>query len=208
MYYLEKTVLNPPNINTKVLSILTLLFFIAALLFGGYLISHKEGRISSSKFTISQALAYGNKAIMITFFILAAITTLVLHYIRGGGKFSLYLRFFLIILGYILLITVIYVTVEINNKLHFAFAGTIFLSFLLVVLVISNLFNRYLDPDNNLLIPMDFNTILIISTFILLLVFGVFEADTAHEFNNIVFASSENITVLLNLVPVIYLGFI
>ena len=208
MYYLEKTVLNPPNINTKVLSILTLLFFLSALLLGGYLVSTKKGQINPEKFTISQALAYGEKPVMITLFVLAAITTLLLHYLRGGDKFLLYLRLFLITVTYSLIIAVIYVTVSVNNDIHFKFAGTIFLCQLLVVFVVSHLINRYLDPDNNLLIPIDFNIVLIISSFMLLIVYGIFESDETSEFNNIVFASSENITVLLNLIPVIYLGFI
>ena len=208
MYYLEKTVLNPPSINTKVLSILTLLFFLSALLLGGYLVSTKKGEINPDKFTISQALAYGEKPVMITFFVLAGITTLLLNHCRGGDNFSLYLRYFLIILTYALIVTIIYVTVGVNKVAHFKFAGTIFLSQILVVFIVSNLFNKYLDPDNNLLIPIDFNIILIISCFVLLLVFGIFESDDYSEFNNIVFASSENITVLLNLVPILYLGFI
>ena len=145
---------------------------------------------------------------MITLFVLSAITTLLLHYLRGGDKFLLYLRLFLITVTFILIITIIYVTVSFDKDIHFKFAGTIFLCQLLTVFIVSHLINRYLDPDNNLLIPIDFNVILIISSFVLLLVYGIFESDDAYEFNNIVFASSENITVLLNLIPVIYLGFI
>lgn len=208
MKYLDRSVLNPPNINSKVLSILTLLFFLAALLFGGYVTSLKKGEIDEERFTISQALAYGEKGIMITFFLLTMVTTLLLNYVRGGEKFLLYLRYFLITTYYILIIIIIYITTEVNKSLHFKFAGTIFLFQLLVVLIISNLFNQYLDPDCNLLIAIDYNIILIFCSFILLIIFGIFEEDDSNEFDNIVFASNENITVFLNLVPLLYLGFV
>lgn len=208
MKYLEKSVLNPVNVNSKTLSILTLLFFISALLFGAYIASLDKGQIDKDRFTISQALAYGVKPIMITFFSLAMITTLLLNYVRGGEKFLLYLRYLFTFISYSLIITIIYVTVDKNKNLHFKFAGVIFLCQLLYVFIVIYLFNKYLNPNTNLLIPLDFNVIMIIFSFSLLLVFGIFEEDDTSEFNNIVFASNENITVLLNLIPILYLGFV
>ena len=208
MRYLQRSVFNPVNINSKVLSILTLLFFLSALIFGAYVSSIDKGQVDIERFTISQALAYGEKGIMITFFFLALVTTLLLNYVRGGEKYLLYLRYFLISVSYILIITIIYVTTDINKSLHFKFAGTIFLFQLLVVLIISGLFNQYLDPDCDLLIAIDYNIILIFCSFILLIIFGIFEEDDTNEFDNIVFATNENITVFLNLLPILYLGFV
>jgi len=208
MRYLKNNILNPVTINTKLLSILTLLFFICALLLGSYLFSFKEGQISGSKFTISQALAYSNKAIAITLFGLSLISALLLNYARGGDKFSLYLRYFLISVSYILIITIIFITVKENRKLHFNLAGIIFLFQFLYILIVSNLYNRYLNPDCDLLIAIDFNIILAICSFVLLVVFGIFEDDETAELDNVVFASSENLTVFLNLLPMLYLGFI
>lgn len=208
MRYLEKSVFNPVSNNSRALSLLTLIFFLSGLLLGAYLVATEDGQISPEKFTISQALAYGEKPIMIPLFALTMISTLLLNYVRGGEKFNLYLRYFLTILTYSLIITIVFVTVNKNKSLHFKFAGTIFLSQLLYVLIVSNLFNRYLDPDCNLLIAIDYNVILVICAFVLLLVFGIFEEDDTSEFQNIMFASSENFTVLLNLVPIIFLGFV
>lgn len=208
MRYLQTSVFNPVNINSKVLSILTLLFFLAALVFGAYIAALDKGQIDAQRFTISQALAHGEKSIMITFFALAYLTTILLNYVRGGNKFTLYLRYFLISLFYSLIIVIIYITTEKNKALHYKFAGTIFLCQLLVVLIISNLFNQYLHPDCSLLIAIDFNIILIICSFILLIIFGIFDDEDNNEFDNIVFASNENITVFLNLLPILYLGFV
>jgi hypothetical protein len=208
MRYLERNIFNPVTNNSRALSLITLIFFLSALLLGAYLVSTEKGEIDPSKFTISQALAFGEKPIMIPLFALAMITTLLLNYVRGGEKFLLYLRYFLILLSYSLIIAIIYITTYKNKSLHYKFAGLIFLCQLLYVFVVSHLFNRYLDPDCNLLIAIDYNVILIICAFVLLVVFGIFEEDDSSEFENIIFASSENITVFLNLLPILYLGFV
>lgn len=208
MKYLDKNVLKKPDINSKVLSLLILIFFLSALGFGAYLISYKEDKIDVDQFTISQALAHGSKPIMIVLFILAFICTLVLNYIRGGEKNILYLRYLLIFIPYALLITIIYVTTDVNKSLHFKFAGTIFLTQLLYLFTISYIFNKYLDKDCNLLIALDFNIILVICSFVLLLIFGIYDEDDTSEFRSIIFASSENLTVFLNLLPALYLGFV
>ncbi len=206
--YKEYYFLNKPNINTKFLSILTIIFFISAILFGGYLISYQKGQIDDEHFTISRSLANGNKPIMIVFVLLALITNLLLNYVRGGKKELLYLRYFLIFVSYSLIISIMYLTVAFNKSLHFKLAGTIFLFQVLVVFIISYLFNNYLDKDNDLLIPIDLNNILIIVCFTLLLIFGIFDPSDTCEFRNAMFASSENAMVLLNFIPILYLGFI
>lgn len=208
MRYLEKNIFNPVNNNSRALSLVSLIFFLSALLLGAYLPSSKKGEISEEKFTISQALAFGQKPIMITLFILAMISTLILNKVRGGDNFLLYLRYLLIIISYISIVTIIYITTFKNKSLHYKFAGTIFLSQLLYVFIVSHLFNKYLEPDCDLLIAIDYNVILIICAFTLLVIFGIFEEDDSSDFNNIIFASSENITVFLNLLPILYLGFV
>jgi hypothetical protein len=208
MRYLERNTFKPVNINSQVLAILTLIFFLAALLLGAYLISAKKGEIDPDKFTISQALAFGEKGIMIPLFALAMITTLLLNKVRGGEKFLLYFRYLLILISYSFVITIIFVTTYENKSLHYKLAGVIFLCQLLYVLTVSNLFNKYLDPDCGLLTAIDYNVILIISAFALLVVFGIFEEDDSSDFQNVIFASSENITVFLNLLPVLFLGFV
>ena len=201
-------IFNPPNNNTKALSIVILLSFLAALLGGGYAVSAEKGKISEDEFTISQALGNGNKYIMITFFVITLISSILLTYMRGGPLISLYSRIFLYLLAYSLIIVIMWVTVPKDKALHFKFAGTIFTAQLLVVLIITYLFNRYLDCHDKRLIVLDYNLILIFSSFILLLVFGIFDEDDKSEFRNVIFASNENITVLLNLIPILYLGFI
>ena len=208
MKYLDKTILNKVNINSKALSLLVVLFFLSALGLGGYLVSYDKGKIDADQFTISQALAFGSKPIMITLFLLSFICTILLNYVRGGEKNLLYLRYLLTFIPYAFIIVIIYVTADVNKSLHFKFAGTIFLTQLLFVFVVSYLFNQYLDEDCNLLIPLDFNIVLIICSFVLLLVFGIYNEDDSSEFRSIIFATSENLTVFLNLLPILYLGFI
>lgn len=201
-------ILNPATNKTAILSIAILISFLIALVVGAYMFSLADNKIDKDRFTISQALAYGNKPIMITFFIISLILTLYLNYLRGGPAWSLYLRYLFFTLAYAFVIVIIYVTTEKNKELHFRFAGTTFTLLLINVLVISYLFNYYLKERPNLITAIDYNIILIVISFVLLAVFGVFDPNDNSEFRNIIFASNENITVFLNLLPTFYLGFI
>lgn len=207
MIFLNKS-LTSPDINSKVLATLAILFFVSSLGLGGYLAAYEEDKIDKDHFTISQSLAYGTKEIMIPLYVLSFICLFLLNSVRGGDRNLLYFRYLMITITYSLLIVIMFVTVEKNKALHYEFAGTIFLSQLLFIFSIAYIFNNYLETTSNLLIPLDFNVILVVCAFILLLLFGIYNEDDTYEFKTIVFASSENATVILNLIPIFYLGFI
>lgn len=210
MFYDTKNdtlILRPPNFQTRVLSIIVLLSFILAML-AAYLISLNKDKIDTSKFTVSQALAHGSKEIMVPLFAVAMIANIMLNYIRGGDKYFLAFRIVCLLIIYPMIISLVWITVEKDKAKHFHLAGTIFTFITVYIFVVSYLFNRYLYGYNADKMLLDLNIVLLFSSFILLLVFGIFDESDKSEFNSIMFAGNENITIFLNFVPLFYLGFV
>ena len=161
----------PPTDITKIISSSAVILFLIAIGLGGYFVSEENGYISNDKFTISDAIAHGNKPVMITFFTLSYLLVIYLIYIRGPKKYINY-RILLLILMYALLITIIYITVQKNCNLHYAFAGIIFISNLLFVLSTMIIYNEYLKNKNNYLVYiLDINIVLAFVAFITAAVF-------------------------------------
>lgn len=182
-------VLNKPTISTKILSSLGVLFFLIALGLGSYLVSHKKNEIDEDKFTISQSLAFGNKPVMVTFYTLAYILLILLVLFRGGQKSMMYIRLFLLILSYSLLITIIWITTYRNKKQHYIFAAIIFISNLLFQLITLISFYNYVNRKKTLIGAG------IIQLLIVILLF-VFLAKSLHsKLYSQLFASFENVTV-------------
>lgn len=201
-------ILRPPNFQTRVLAIIVLLSFIAAMLGAAYLVALDKDQIDSHKFTISQALAHGSKEIMVPLFIVALFATVLLNYIRGGEPYLLVFRIMCTFLIYTMMIALIWITVEEDKATHFHIAGTIFTFITVYIFAITYLFNNYLPGYNADKMLLDLNMVLLYCSFVLLLVFGIFDESDKSEFNSIMFAGNENITVFLNFVPLFYLGFI
>lgn len=201
-------ILRPPNFQTRVLAIIILLSFIAAMLGGAYMVALDKDQINSHKFTISQALAYGSKEIMVPLFIVSLLATILLNYIRGGETYLLIFRILLATFFYTMMIALIWVTVEEDKATHFNIAGTIFTFITIYIFTVTYLFNDYLPGYNADKMLLDLNMVFLYCSFVLLLVFGIFDENDKSEFNSIMFAGNENITVFLNFVPLFYLGFI
>lgn len=201
-------IFRPPNTQTRVLSIIVLVSFIIAMGLGAYGFSLEKGKISTEKFTVSQALAYGNKEIMVPLFIISLLGTILLNYVRGGTKYFLLFRISCALIFYGLMISLIWITVKKNKSLHFKLAGTIFTFITIYIFILSYLFNNYLPYYRTKKMLLDLNLVLLFTSFILLLVFGIFDESDKSEFNSIMFASNENITIFMNFIPLFYLGFI
>jgi len=201
-------ILRPPNFQTRVLAIIILINFVLAMGVGAYMVALDNDQIDSHKFTVSQALAHGSKEIMIPLFIVSLLATILLNYIRGGEIYLLIFRIILAIFFYTMMIILIWITVEEDKATHFHLAGTIFTFITIYIFTITYLFNEYLPGYNADKILLDLNMVLLYCSFILLLVFGIFDESDKSEFNSIMFAGNENITILLNFVPLFYLGFI
>ena len=72
----------PANKNTKVASSVAILLFLILFGLGTYLTSYLKGEISSSIFTVSQSLAYGNKIVVLDFLLVAMVLLLYLSLIH------------------------------------------------------------------------------------------------------------------------------
>jgi hypothetical protein len=200
--------LRPPNNQTRILSVVVVVSFILALVVGGYVVSLDKGEITEQKFTVSRALANGDKYTMISLFSVSLIATLLLNYIRAGKTNLLLLRMIMITSIYAMVFSIIWITVAVDKKTHFAIAGAIFTVMTLYIFLVSYIFNKYLEIYDYRKIFLDLNIVLLYASFVLLLVFGIYDASDKSEFNSIVFASNENISILLNFIPIVFLGFV
>jgi hypothetical protein len=126
-----------PDFTSKSLAIACITLFVIFLGITAYLVSALKGEIQSDNFTISQALAYGNKPSMV---ILVVFTIGILSYLTyyRGHKY-LYFRLLLNLIICSFIITIIWVTTYYNKDDHYILAGFIFTS-----MVISIMLNSYL----------------------------------------------------------------
>jgi len=205
---MDNLLFKPPNTVSRVVSVASVISFLGALLGGAYAFSLEQKKVNDRIFTISQALAFGNKYIMVIFFTLAFAGILFLNFYRSPRKL-LYYRIALILIVYSFLITIIWVTTFVNKKLHYLFAGLIFTSNLIYIAVLTYVYQRYLRKVGRYkTYLLDLNLLLAFASLIILLVFGIFEDDEKSILDDAIFASNENFTVLLTLITLIYLGFI
>jgi hypothetical protein len=126
-----------PDIISKSLAIACITLFVIFLGITAYLVSALKGEIQSDNFTISQALAFGNKPSMV---ILVVCTVSILSYLTyyRGHKY-LYFRLLLNLIICSFIITIIWITTYFNKVDHYILAGFIFTS-----MVISIMLNSYL----------------------------------------------------------------
>jgi hypothetical protein len=203
----NKTI-SPPNSFTRKLSVFSIICFLIALLGGAYGFSIADGKISDDDFTVSQALAHGNKFIMITFFVISFGLMAYLNYLRSSN-FLYKLRILLILIISTLILTIMWVTVAKNKKVHYILAGIIFTSNIVYLLTISYIFNDYLKKEKQYKrYVLDIIILLTFTAWIILLVFGVFSKSDDDLLDDEIFAITENITVCLTALPILYLGFI
>ena len=126
----------PDNIS-KSLSISCIFSLVLFLGITAYLVSTLKGDIKSDNFTISQAIAYGNKPSMIIILVIAFSILGYLTYYRGHNYLLIRLFMYLVLCAFI--ITIIWVTTYFSARDHYIFAGLIFSFF-----VITIIFNSYL----------------------------------------------------------------
>ena len=178
-----------------VISSFSILTFLIAFLVGGYSTSIGKDKIEAKNFTVSQALAYGNQPVMVVFFTLSFLGIIMLTYMRGPNRFKFF-RIFLLLLIYGFLITIIWITTNKNEKLHYSFAGVIFLSNLLFVMTTAYLMGDYLKNEKIYKTYLiDVTVAVSICAFILINVYGIFEKDEETVIDDEVFASSELIII-------------
>tara|TARA_R110002110_G_scaffold34906_1_gene118339 strand:+ start:816 stop:1457 length:642 start_codon:yes stop_codon:yes gene_type:complete len=201
--------IKPPNNKTKIVSLFAIVFFLIALVVGGYITSYDKDKISQDDFTISRALEYGDRYVLVIFFLLSFILLIYLNHLRSKNFFYK-TRLTILTAVYICLITIIWVTVSKNKDLHYAFAGIIFTLNIVYLFCISYMFNEYLIKNYKYLrYILDLVIALTIVTWVSLLVFGIGASDNKDLIaDEEIFAISENFTILLTSLPIIFLGFI
>ena len=201
--------LKPSTKTTKYFSILAVLSFLIALIGGSYIPSYLDNKIDKNHFTISRALQYGNRYVTAIFFILSFMFIIYLNYLRED-KYFFKTRVFLLTFIFSFLITIIWVNVDVNLKLHYTFAFIVFVFNLLYLFIIYHIFNEYLKSEKNYKrYIIDILLLFSLVSFIVLSVFAneyafINSSETDHE----VFASFENIMIFFTIFPILYLGFI
>jgi hypothetical protein len=201
--------IKPPNNKTKIVSSFTIIFFLIALVVGGYIVSYEKDKLSSDNFTISSALEHGDKYILVVFFLLSFITLIYLNHLRSENFFYK-VRMSILTFLYIFLLTIIWITTSVNKSLHYIFAGIIFTLNIIYLFCISYMFDEYLTKNYNYLrYVLDIVITLTLVTWVSLLVFGISTNDEKDLISDEeIFAISENITIVLTSLPVIFLGFV
>lgn len=126
-----------PNFISKSLSISCISALVIFLGITAYLVSSLQGEIQSNNFTISQAIASGNKPSMIILLVLAFSILSYLTYYRGHPYLFLRLLMYLVSCSFI--ITIVWVTTYYNKENHYILAGIIFTFFVTIIILNSYL---------------------------------------------------------------------
>ena len=128
-----------PDFTSKSLAIACITFFVLFLGITAYLVSALKGEIQSDNFTISQAIAFGNKPAMITLVVCAMGILSYLMYYRGHKY--LYFRLLLNLIICAFVITIVWITTYYSESDHYILASFIFTS--VVISIILNSFLIY-----------------------------------------------------------------
>jgi hypothetical protein len=132
-----------PDTTSKRLAISCITIFVLFLGITAYLVSALRGEIQSDNFTISQAIAFGNKPSMVTLVVLAMGIFAYLTYYRGHNYLYFRLLLSLIICSFV--ITIVWVTTFYSQEDHYILAAFIFTS-----VVITIILNSYLIYNGQL----------------------------------------------------------
>ena len=193
---------NKPDLISKLVSIVGILIVVLMFTLAAYLNSFLNGKIDKNLFTVSQALAFGNKPAMLSMLTVGIALLMYLNYYRGLN--FLYIRMFLLFLLYALITTLFWVTTYYNRKDHYIIAFTIFTS--IIIYIFLNSFALY---NSNLSI---YSKVFLISLPILALLgfIGLIVSSIPIVSNKVVqlFPSFENYMLFITALANLGLGFI
>lgn len=205
---MDRILFKPPDTISRSVGAISAISFLGALFGGAYGYSIHKNKVDENVFTISQALAFGNQYIMVVFFTLAFMGIIFLNFYRSPRKF-LIARVILLLFVYGFLITIIWITTFKNEKLHYIFAGIIFLSNLIYISILTYVYQKYLkNKASYKTYLLDLNLMFAFAAMVILLVFGIFESDERTNLDDAIFAATENFNVLVTATTLIFLGFI
>jgi hypothetical protein len=121
----------PADIISKSISVVGVLIVILMFTLAAYLESFLKGDIDKNIFTVSQALAFGNRPLMISMLTVGMFALGYLIYYRGH-RYML-IRLFIIFLILALIITIMWVTTFYSRKDHYIIAAVIFISNIVLI---------------------------------------------------------------------------
>jgi hypothetical protein len=128
------------NLLTKLVASLGTFSILINILLSGYIASFVKGKISKDDFTVSQALAFGEKPPLIIFFVIGIVLIGYLVYyrnIRGpaDNKIQATMSYILLLLITVFFITIMWITIYKNETHHYIFSSIIFGSAILFILL-------------------------------------------------------------------------
>ena len=126
-----------PDTMSKRLAVSCVTLFVLFLGITAYLVSALEGEIQGNNFTISQAIAFGNKPSMVTLVVIAMSIFSYLTYYRGHNYLYFRLLLSLIICSFV--ITIVWVTTYYSKEDHYILAAFIFSSVIITIILNSYL---------------------------------------------------------------------
>lgn len=192
-----------PDIISKRLAVSCVTLFVLFIGITAYLVSALKDEIQSNNFTISQAIAFGNKPSMITLVVLAMSIFSYLTYYRGHKY--LYFRLLLSLIICSLVITIIWVTTYYSKEDHYILAGFIFSSVIITIIL-----NSYLIYNGQLVKTKNSKIILLALPILAILGFiGLTLGKVSFIEDKVVqlFPSFENYVASIFGISVITLGF-
>ena len=196
--------LNPANNTTRYAAIFAILSMLILFGLGTYLTSYLKGEISQSLFTVSQSLAFGNQPVVILLLTTSIILLGYINIIRGPSKL-LWLRQFLLLLVYGMVITLLWVTTYYSELDHYILATIIFLSIVIYINITSILYYKNIKNINKL------NKVILIllSSLSSLVLIGLVVANIEDVKTKVIelFPSLENSMIFLFLVCILIQGF-
>ena len=196
--------LNPANNTTRYAAIFAILSMLILFGLGTYLTSYLKGEISQSLFTVSQSLAFGNQPVVILLLTTSIILLGYINIIRGPSKL-LWLRQFLLLLVYGMVITLLWVTTYYSTIDHYILATIIFISIVVYINITSILYYKNIKNVNI------FNKVILILLSSLSIIVLIGLAISKFEYINKkvveLFPSLENSMIFLFLVCILIQGF-
>ena len=193
-----------PTKETRQAAVAAVFMFLILFGLGTYLTAYLKGEISKSLFTVSQSLAFGNQPVVIIFLTMALLLVGFINQTRGPAKL-LWLRQFMLLLVYGLVISLLWVTTYYSTTDHYILASIIFTTIVIYILMTSVLYYKNSKGLNKLS-----KAILIMLPVLSTLVFiGLIVANlgVVREKISQFFPSLENSMIFLFLVCIIIQGF-
>ena len=195
------------DLISRSVSVIGVLVILLMFTLAAYLDSFLQGKIDKNIFTVSQALAFGNKPAMIGMLTAGILLMMFLNYYRGLNY--LYVRLFVLFLIYALIFSLFWVTTFYNRKDHYILAFVIFISILIHITLTSVVLYQFRKSLGKLSTPI--KALLIgLPLFSLIGIIGLILGNVPAIKDKVpeLFPSFENYTLFIQGLSFLTLGFV